>query len=90
MTWQEFLTFAAICLIVFEVFLLLFVMHMWLFRTAEFFAHAFPKEKPPWSLVWSREPGVGDMLIVYYCVRLLFWCAVPLLALITLRAYRII
>ena len=90
MNLQESITFMAISLLVVEIFLLLFVLHLWLFRTAEFFEYAFPKKKPTWSLFWSRDPHVSNMLVIYYSFRLFCWCATPLLVLATLKTLRFI
>ncbi len=79
MTFSEPLAFIAICLVVLVIFLGLLVAHFAIFRSTDFFKHAFPKEKPTRSMFRSKDPAASDQLVMYYSVRMFGVCLVGLL-----------
>jgi hypothetical protein len=76
-----------LCLILLTGFLFLFVLHLLLFRSKEFFEFAFPQNKPTRSMLFSTDPSVSNQLVIYFSVRLLFWCVVALAALILAKRF---
>jgi hypothetical protein len=68
----------------------LLFMYLLLVMPSHLMSNAFPKEKPSWRMVLSKNPAHSELLTIYFGVRIFFWSAVVLAGLSALYKFELV